>query len=215
LLNEFHFQKNENVFESTEISSEKKSDEDILDQLNTIIDKTKQDAKDKTFLFNSIQVGTNGSTFIKASPDIDVLKLGTKILENLSECKTRRTKFTNRFIPVEVVCKANISDIYENAGKLFDKYFLKNASTFAINFNRRCNNDLSRDDVIKQLADLVTSKNIGNKVNLKNPDKSINLEVIKGLCLISVLPNYLKLKKYNLNELWSKKGESGEHFSKN
>jgi hypothetical protein len=31
------------------------------------------------------------------------------------------------------------------------------------------------------------------------------VEIIKGNCLISVVPDFLKLKKYNVNELWDKK----------
>ena len=58
------------------------------------------------------------------------------------------------------------------AGLLFDLHFLKEPSTFAINFNKRFNNDIQRDEVIKELADLVTMKNIGNTVNLKEPQVS-------------------------------------------
>lgn len=36
------------------------------------------------------------------------------------------------------------------------------------------------------------------------------MEIIKGNCLISVVPDYLKLKKYNVNELWDKKDKEPE-----
>ena len=36
------------------------------------------------------------------------------------------------------------------------------------------------------------------------------MEIIKGNCLISVVPDYLKLKKYNVNELWDKKEKEPE-----
>jgi tRNA acetyltransferase TAN1 len=66
--------------------------------------------------------------------------------------------------------QAKIEDMKNAAGVLFDKHFLKEPSTFAINFNKRFNNDLNRDEVIKELAELVAMKNPGNKVNLKNPE---------------------------------------------
>lgn len=36
------------------------------------------------------------------------------------------------------------------------------------------------------------------------------MEIIKGNCLISVVSDYLKLKKYNVNELWDKKDKELE-----
>lgn len=64
--------------------------------------------------------------------------------------------------------------------------------------------------MIRELADLVTMKNPLNKVNLKDAQKSIIVELIKGHCLLSVVPNFLQLKKYNVNELWAKKEEDVE-----
>lgn len=83
---------------------------------------------------------------------------------------------------------------------------------------------------------MVALKNVGNKVNLKEPQVSLRLlesrthrnafefqqsiivEIIKGNCLISVVPDFLKLKKYNVNELWDKKekepAESAEKEAK-
>jgi hypothetical protein len=37
--------------------------------------------------------------------------------------------------------------------------------------------------------------------------QSIIVEIIKGNCLLTVVPDYLKLKKYNVNELWDKKAK--------
>jgi tRNA acetyltransferase TAN1 len=34
------------------------------------------------------------------------------------------------------------------------------------------------------------------------------VEVVKGLCLLTVLPDYNKLKKYNLNELGVKSSDN-------
>lgn len=61
--------------------------------------------------------------------------------------------------------------------------------------------------IIQELAELIDFKNAAHKVDLKNPKQTILLEVIKGLCCISLLPDYFKLKKYNIFELTQTKKE--------
>lgn len=186
---------------------ESDADDDITNLLAHEIEQAKQDVKDKAHMFHQIETGTTNCMFIKTTVD-DPLELGVRIIRDLAESKEKKSKFILRMIPIETVCRAKLEDIINAAGKLFDKHFLKDPSTFAINFNKRLNNDVSRADVIKELADLVTQKNIGNKVNLGNPDKSIVVEIIKGWCCLSVVPDYLKLKKYNVNELWTTSNDS-------
>lgn len=177
---------------------------DVEDQLKKDIEKSKKETQEKAHLFNYVDTGVPNLIFIRTSID-DPNELGTAIIRDLFETKKKRTKVTLRFLPVQTVCKAKIEDIKDAGGLLFDKYFLKEPSTFAINFNKRYNNDIQRDEVIKELADLVHLKNPENKVNLKEPQQSIIVEIIKGFCLLTVVPDFLKMKKYNLNELWERK----------
>lgn len=131
------------------------------------------------------------------------MDLGVRIIEDLHRTKQTLTKNVLRFIPIEVVCKANIKDIVDAAGILFDKYFLHGERTFSIVYNKRYNNDIKRDDIIKELAELIVAKNMKNKVDLKEPEFSVIVEIIKGLCCLSVIPYYIKYRKYNLSELCS------------
>jgi tRNA acetyltransferase TAN1 len=171
------------------------------------IEKSKKEVAEKAHLFNYIDTGVQNLIFIRTTIDYPQ-ELATSIVRDLYETKAKRTKVTLRFLPIQTVCKAKIEEIKDAGGLLFDKYFLKESSTFGIIFNKRFNNDISRDEVIKELADLVHSKNPLNKVNLKEPQLSIVVEIIKGFCLISVVPDFHKMKKYNLNELWERKTET-------
>lgn len=206
MLNEF-YEEEENkgiATEKDDTDGDDNDEDDITNQLSIEINKAKQESKDKACLFQAVDSGSNGVSFIRTSVE-NHYDLGIKIIRKLAELKTKRSRFTNRLLPIESVCKANVEDITDSAGKLFDKHFLRESSTFSIIFNKRLNNSIHREEIIKQLADLVVQKNIGNKVNLKNPEKTILVEVIKGLCLLTVLPDYLELKRFNLNELWIKK----------
>lgn len=200
-MNDFNKKPEEAVAKSPK--PEDSDDDDITVQLNSAIDKTKEETKEKAVAFQALDLGTPGSTFIRA--DIpDHYDLGLKIINELAETKVKRTRYTNRIIPIEKVCKAKLDDICDAAGELFDKHFLKQPSTFAIIFNRKYNSEMNRDEIIKQLAELVHLKNMGNKVNLKTPEKTIICEVLKGMCMLTVVPDYFKLKKFNLHELGKK-----------
>ncbi|GAB0094624.1 THUMP domain-containing protein [Sergentomyia squamirostris] len=176
------------------------ADEDISKALEKDVAAEKMKNQKKSQKFSVADTGVTNCVFIATTLE-DPAQLGIRIVRDIAETKVQKTKFLLRLIPVEAVCRANVKSISDAVGKLCDKYFLHEPKTFSIVFNKRYNNAISRDDVIKELADVVTSKNPGNKVNLTEPEMSVIVEVIKGVCCVSVLPEYLKLKKYNLLEL--------------
>lgn len=161
--------------------------------------------------FNNVFTGASNCVFIKTALR-DPQKLAIHIIRDVAETRKPITRNVLRFVPVEAVCKANVFDIKNAAGQLFDKYFLNvPPTTYSIVYNKRCNNDLNRDEIIRELATLVDAKNREHKVDLKNGQVSVLVEIVKGLCCLSVLPDYMKLKKYNLAELMaSGKPEDGE-----
>lgn len=60
------------------------------------------------------------------------------------------------------------------------------------------------------MAEIINKKNPGNKVDLKNPELAVIIEMIRGVCLMSVAPNYYKFKKYNLLEICNVKEPTSE-----
>lgn len=218
-MNEFHQKSKVAKDDPPKVAKDDSDDDDITVQLNNAIDKNKEDIKTKAENFRAIEIGTPGSVFISSSID-NHYDLGLKIIKELAETKIKRTRFTNRILPIEVVTKANVEDILNAAGKIFDKYFLKEPSTFAIIFNRKYNKEINRDEIIRELAKLVHEMNHGNKVNLKDPQKTIIVDVLKGFCFLTVLEDYNKYKKFNLHALSlkdeeEKSQENSQSLSKN
>lgn len=165
--------------------------------------------------FQAVETGASNCIFIKTnlpSPE----ELTAAILKDLIKTKVPITRHLLRLVPIMATCKANLPDIMECAGKLFDKYFLKEPSTFAVVFNKRFNSSVSRDLVIKELADLIVQKNADNKADLKNPKLAIIIEIVKGTCLVSILEDYYGYKKYNLHEVCKDETslDSGETLAK-
>lgn len=182
--------------------SESENETDIGDMLKREVESMKKDSQKslRHKRFQVVETGASNCIFIKTnlpSPE----DLTNAILKDLSTTKVQKTRHVLRLLPIMATCKANLPDIMECAGKLFDKYFLKEPSTFAVIFNKRFNSSASRDLIIKELAEMVVLKNGGNKADLKNPRLCIIVEIIKGICLLSVVNNYYSYKKYNLHEI--------------
>lgn len=187
-----------------EVKSDSTSEEeaDIGDLLQKEVENMKKYSQKalKEKRFQAVETGASNCVFIKTNLS-DPDELTSSIFKDIMTTKVQKTRHLLRLIPILSTCKANLPDIMECAGKMFDKYFLKTSSTFAIIFNKRFNNSVSRDLIIKELADLIVLKNSDNKADLKNPHYSVIVEIVKGYCLLSVVENYYTFKKYNLHEI--------------
>lgn len=182
-------------------SDDENDEEDIATKLENDIKASVVAGKSKDRRFQQVETGSSNCVFIRTTL-ANPVELATRIVKDLSASHKPITRNVLRFLPVETVCKANVTDIVNAAGPLFDKHFLNAPSTtFSVVYNKRCNETVKRDEIINELAQLVTLKNMTHKVDLKNAHYSIIVEVIKGLCCLSVVPEYTQWKKYNLTEL--------------
>lgn len=197
---------NEDVSNEVEKKAEHSEEElDIQDELDQLAKAAKDTKSRDTKRFQVISTDTSNCVFIKTTLD-NPMELGQKIFEELSESKRQKTRFLLRLIPVQDVCKANIKSIVDTVGKLWDKYILNDKiviNSFSIVFNKRYNNDVVRDDVLKELAELVKLKCPLIKVDLKGAELSIIVEILKGFACLCIAPGYFKYKKYNLIEICS------------
>lgn len=209
LLNEYADEMYGKLDENREQKATGNSEEEEED-ISVLVEKQAEAARKekRRFRFEAIDTGLNNCCFISTILD-DPKELALRILRDLTETKKLKSRHILRLMPIEVVAKANLKDIINAAGQLFDKYFLGKPKTFAIIFNRRLNNSLDRLDVINELASVIASKNRLHKANLKQPELAVIVEIIKGLCLISVVPQFYELKKYNLAEICGQRSENG------
>ncbi|XP_078041477.1 THUMP domain-containing protein 1 [Augochlora pura] len=190
------------------VSDTEQDDEDISASLNKEI----KELKSVHRRFQVVDTGVKNVIFIRSTL-ANPLELVTKIVTKLDNTKQQRTRYILRLLPIEVVCKAYMSDIKQKADIVLEKYFAQEPKTFSIVFNHHSNHNIHRDEVIKDLAEIISKKNPGNKADLKNPELAVIVEVIRGVCLISVAPHYYKFKKYNLVEICNVK-EPGNTIKK-
>lgn len=193
-----------NQTESNEVENTTKSEdkEDISDELAKELNALKQEnEKPSNRRFQVVESGAKNILFIRTTLDNPV-EITTAILNDILQSKQQKTRYLLRLVPIEITCKANMDDIKKSVSTLIEKYFCGEAKTFAVCFNHRNNNQIDRDEIIKEIASSITVKNPKHKVDLKNAELTIVVEVIRGFCLLSVIPDYTKLKKYNLLQLF-------------
>ncbi|XP_043496618.1 THUMP domain-containing protein 1 homolog [Polistes fuscatus] len=196
-----------NEIQSPENDEQNNSDEeDISTALSKEINQLKAESDKPIALrrFQVVNTGVKNVVFIKTTLS-NPLELVSHIIKELDSTKKQRSRFLLRLLPIEAVCKAYMNDIKSVASVIFEKYFSQEPKTFSIVFNRHSNDSIHREEIINDLAEIIKKKNPGNRANLKNPELAVVVEVIRGLCLISIAPDYYKYRKYNLLEICARK----------
>ncbi|KAJ8933869.1 hypothetical protein NQ314_013722 [Rhamnusium bicolor] len=174
------------LYPTQPVESTSKEDFDIEVELKKELSELRSN-KDKRFQL--VESGAKNFLFIKTTLD-DPVSLAEKIVSDIEETKSQQTRFLIRLVPIEITCRAHVKDI-ENAFKpLALKYFKESPRTFSIVYNHRNNNSLKKEDVIKVVADAVFEIRADHKVNLKEAEVSIIIEVIKGIALLGVFSDF-------------------------
>uniref|UniRef100_A0A2D4IGF8 THUMP domain-containing protein 1 n=1 Tax=Micrurus lemniscatus lemniscatus TaxID=129467 RepID=A0A2D4IGF8_MICLE len=135
-------------------------------------------------------------------------KLVHHILKDMHATKKKKTRVILRMLPVSGTCKAFLEDMKQYAVTFFEPWFKSpKKGTFQIVYKARNNSHLSREEVIKELAGIVGHLNPENKVDLSHPEYTIMVEIIKNICCLSVVQDYVLFRKYNLQEVVKSKAE--------
>lgn len=157
--------------------------------------------------FQVVDSGAKNVLFIRTTLENPV-ELSEKIMTDVQRTKQQQCRFLIRLVPVEVTCKAYVKDIEKAIEPLLERYFKSQPRTFGIVFNHRNNSSVCREEVIEVVAKKVAEIRSDHKVNLKEAEMSIIIEVIRGIALLAVVPDFIKYKKYNLLALSSKPSDS-------
>ncbi|RIA92091.1 hypothetical protein C1645_765917 [Glomus cerebriforme] len=191
------------------------SDDDVESSIAKEIAQMKQPRKSRRF--SSIQTGTDCVVFIKTNPPVNPVELVHSILIDLYNTEKKKTRFSMRMIPIMKTCHSNMNEIKKMAEEILKPRFhlLKNNQQikYAIVPNIRNNNVIDRMELINAIAKLVGDQ---HKVNLVEPELVIIVDVFMGVCGMSILEDYKKLKRYNIERIFEElnKKKSEETKSK-
>lgn len=178
---------------------EKSMDELIEEELKEMGDRKKRH-------FVSLDSGCNGCIFIqmhKNLGDPGPVSIAQHMMTSAASTRKHMSRFILRVVPVEVTCYASEVELSKAIKPLMEHYFPIESPTpqkFAVLYEARANTGVERMKIIDAIAKSVPEP---HKVDLKNPDKTIIVQIAKTICMIGVVEKYKELSKYNLRQLTS------------
>ncbi|XP_063027984.1 THUMP domain-containing protein 1 [Melospiza melodia melodia] len=183
-------------------ASDREEDEDDVEAaLKKEVGQIRASTEQKLRRFQSVESGANNVVFIRTQ-GIEPENLVHHILKDMHTTKKKKTRVILRMLPISGTCKAFMEDMKKYTETFFEPWFkAPNKGTFQIVYKARNNSHMSREEVIKELAGIVGSLNPENKVDLNNPQYTIVVEIIKTVCCLSVVRDYVLFRKYNLQEV--------------
>ncbi|NXB73723.1 THUM1 protein, partial [Donacobius atricapilla] len=182
--------------------SDREEDEDDVEAaLKKEVGQIRASTEQKLRRFQSVESGANNVVFIRTQ-GIEPDNLVHHILKDMHTTKKKKTRVILRMLPISGTCKAFMEDMKKYTETFFEPWFkAPNKGTFQIVYKARNNSHMSREEVIKELAGIVGSLNPENKVDLNNPQYTVVVEIIKTVCCLSVVRDYVLFRKYNLQEV--------------
>uniref|UniRef100_A0A8C6YXJ8 THUMP domain-containing protein 1 n=1 Tax=Nothoprocta perdicaria TaxID=30464 RepID=A0A8C6YXJ8_NOTPE len=192
---------------------EEDEEDDVEAALRKEVGQIRASTEHKLRRFQSVESGANNVVFIRTQ-GIEPENLVHHILKDMHTTKKKKTRVILRMLPISGTCKAFMEDMKKYTETFFEPWFkVPNKGTFQIVYKARNNSHMSREEVIKELAGIVGSLNPENKVDLNNPQYTIVVEIIKNVCCLSVVRDYVLFRKYNLQEVVKSNKEDAQQKS--
>ncbi|RLV91218.1 tRNA acetyltransferase TAN1 [Spathaspora sp. JA1] len=194
---------NENVPDTVEEEDEETKELSIEDKIKLEVAELKQTKSDK---FKPLELDCECLIFIKLPKSINPVDLVDKICQASYESKIKTTRYTQKLSPVVDSCSASREELKNLTKRILQPIFHNENQEpikFAIQISKRNFNSLTKDEMIKTIAECIGHDH-GHKVDLKNYDKLIIVECYKNNIGMSVVENYLKYSKFNLQQIFDK-----------
>jgi len=196
----------------------KKSEEavDESDDFESEIRKEIQDVKTRKVAgqrrFQVVETKTTNCVFIRttiADPDV----LLSKLINDIYDTGVSKCRFILRMFPVLGTCHAHVDKIEKLATEVLAPFLGGSAAdeplTYCTVYKVRCNN-LSRDEILPMIGRVALQLRPNIKVNFEQPDVVVSVDVLQKVCCISVLKDFFKLRKYNLQEICKERSVASE-----
>ncbi|CAL4176723.1 unnamed protein product [Meganyctiphanes norvegica] len=163
--------------------------------------------------FHQIRSGAKNCIFIGTTLE-DPLELSKKLMDDILEKQQQRTRRLIRMLPVQKTCKAIKENIEKATKEIAEKYLAGSNQRYCIVYKVRNNHSLNRDEILQGLCKVIGEVAPECVADLKTPEVALNIEIIKTICCISVLPEFFsKYSKYNLEVLANKSKREQEEKS--
>ncbi|RYC57189.1 hypothetical protein CHU98_g9020 [Xylaria longipes] len=181
----------------------------------------KPSSKPKDGPFDLLRMNVDCVLFMRTRAPVDPLVLVREICKDAAASKDRsmwRSRFINKLTPITLTGKATEKGLEDVAEKVLAEHFQlaegetetgdseDSACSYAIRPTLRAHTTLRRSGVIDKVAKMISKR---HKVDLKNPDKVIIIEIFQTFLGMSVVgEDWEAMKRYNIHELYSAASKS-------
>ncbi|KAI1735163.1 hypothetical protein F4680DRAFT_453256 [Xylaria scruposa] len=196
--------------------------EDIEDAIEKELAAMKKPAsKPKDGPFDLLRMNVDCVLFMRTRAPVDPLVLVREICKDAAVAKDRslwRSRFINKLTPITLTGKATEKGLEDVARKVLAEHFQlaesetetgdseDGACSYAIRPTLRAHTTLKRSDIIDKVAKMISKR---HKVDLRNPDKVIIIEIFQTFVGMSVVgEDWEAMKRYNIHELYSAASKS-------
>jgi len=163
--------------------------------------------------FHQIRSGAKNCIFIGTTLE-DPLELSRKVMDDIVEKQQQRTKRLIRMLPVQKTCKAAMEKIEIASREVAEKHLAGTKQRYCIIYKVRNNHSLNRDEILRSICKVIEEVAPECEADLKTPEVAVNVEIIKTICCISVLPDFFnKYCRYNLEIMANKNKREEEKKS--
>ncbi|KAF2972051.1 hypothetical protein GQX73_g1547 [Xylaria multiplex] len=206
---------------------EDQEDEDIETAIEKEIAAMKPANKPKDSPFDLVKVNVDCVLFMRTRAPVEPLVLVREICKDAAAAKDRslwRSRFVNKLTPITLTGKATEKGLEDVAKKVLSDHFRladseteekddieSHACSYAIRPTIRAHTTLKRSEIIEKVANMISKR---HKVELKNPDKVVIIEIFQTFLGMSVVDeDWEAMKRYNIHELYISASKSA-HDSK-
>lgn len=194
--------------EDEEEAEDEEKEEDIEAELAKELKEMQQSRESKKEQFKPVDLGCECVVFFRTRKPVEPVEFVTRICKDARDKGVSKTRFTQRLTPISRTETATLEGVKRLAKDVLKEHFHKESGQeplkFAIRPQLRNHNTLSRDDIIQTVAECVGNDH-GHKVDLKNYDKLILIEVFKSSIGMSVVDNQFEsLARFNLEQIHEK-----------
>jgi len=138
----------------------------------------------------------------------------SKVFSFLKETSTARTRFTNRVLPIQMTCPAEIHIILKTIVPLLRNFFQQKDNKrlkFKVELRIRNNNSVSKSTLLPEVVKLVGRPHV---VDLNSPDTLIIIEIFRHCCCLAVVDAAV-FPNFNIRSLTASSQATTERQMKN
>lgn len=181
---------------STEVLEEVDFDKAIAQQVDA-----EKSTANKIGRFQVVDSKTTNCVFIRTSlerPD-DLLY---QYLSDVASSGVTKSRFIMKIFPVLGTCRSMEDSIEQLVQAILQSWVAAGNSfkTYAILYKVRCNN-LSREQLLPIVGRAIHSVRFECRVDLNTPDIVVSVDILGKFCCVSIMKDFYKLRKYNVQEL--------------